>query len=186
MKISFITSNPFKVEQANKIFSSYGISISHIKESYDEAKEDNSDTIVRKGLKMLLSKYDMPIMIEDTSFFFDAYPDFPGACAKFVFDKIGYDGIFRLIDGKLRTGHFISTVGFIKPKGKPIIFSQKMNGTIAFEPKNLDKPNLPYSRIFIPEGFSRTMSELSDEEIYPVMHRTKAFEMLAKYLGEKK
>ena len=180
--ISFITSNRHKVDQANQVFSKYNLKINHINESYDEPSDDDSKTIVIKAVNILVSRFNKPIMIEDTSFFFDAYPDFPGALAKFVFEGIGYEGIYRLIDGKRRTGFFVSCVGYKEPGKEPIIIEEKMNGQIADKVYDKDKVTLPYSRIFIPDGLDKTISAYDEKTIFPMMHRTKAFEKLAKMI----
>lgn len=184
MKIGFVTTNRHKVAQAKKILADF--EIDHIDEGYDEPSDDDNITIVKKAAKMLCEKHGRPIMVEDTSFFFDAYPGFPGSLAKFVFQKIGYDGIFRLMKGKDDKGHFSSAIGYCEPGKEPIVIEETMQGRVISEVVNPEKDVLPYTRIFVPEGFSNTMSEISDEELFPIMHRAKALKKLAEQLEDRK
>ena len=76
MELAFVTTNRHKVVQAQKVFSSFGITIKQIDESYDESSDDTNVEIVRKASKILAEKKGFPLFVEDTSIFFEAYPGF--------------------------------------------------------------------------------------------------------------
>jgi len=59
------------------------------------------------------------------------------------------------------------------------VFSGKMKGKVIEEVRNKDADIMPYMRIFVPDGFEKTMSELTDEELFPIMHRPIALKKMA-------
>ncbi len=184
-KILFVTTNKHKVFQARKVFSKYNICVKWIKRSYDEASDDTVKEIAEKAARNLADELKKPIMVEDTGVLFDAYPGFPGAFPKFVFNHIGYEGIFRLLKGKSRKARFISCVGYCRPGKKPLVFTACMKGRITEKVFCRNKAGImPYERIFIPENQKKVLGELSFEEKFRILHRAKAFRKLAGWLRE--
>ncbi len=120
--------------------------------------------------------------MEDTSVEFDAYPGFPGTFPKFVFEHIGYDGLFRLLKDKDRKAKFFSHLGYCEPNQDPIIFTGEMKGKITEEVFDKEADDLPYSKIFIPEGYDKPLTRIPKEELYTITHRYKSFSKLKKYL----
>lgn len=182
MKLKFITTNKHKFEEARVILSEYNIELEHLVLDYEENHDEDNETIVRQALKNLASKIDPPFVIEDTGIFFEAYNNFPGALPKFVFNSIGYDGIFRLLDGKDRSAYFKSIVGYCGPKQEQKIFDGILRGTVTKEVHNPEKDRMPYERIFIPEGKTVTASDMTPEQKNKISHRGVAFRKLGQYL----
>jgi XTP/dITP diphosphohydrolase len=183
-KIYFVSSNRHKAKQAKAVFKEFGIGVSWIKRSYDEASDDNMRQISEKAAEKLSSELKKVVFVEDTGIFFDAYNEFPGALAKFTYNSIGYDGIFRLLKGKSTKAKFVSVVGYCEPKKKPKLFTAEMKGRIIFEVRCRSKDVLPYERIFVPNGKKKVLGELKIEEKYTLLHRTKAFRKLAIFLSK--
>jgi XTP/dITP diphosphohydrolase len=180
--IYFVTSNKHKFQQAERIFSENNIRIKWIKRSYDEASDDTIEQIAEKAAKKLANDLNKPIMVEDTGFFFEAYPGFPGAFPKFVFNHIGYEGIFRLLKGKSTKGKFISCVGYCEPNKKPIIFKGELKGKIILNVHCKNEDVMPYERIFIPEEQTVVMGKLSLDEKLRISHRGQSLRKLARFL----
>ncbi len=73
----------------------------------------------------------------------------------------------------------------MSPIGKHWSFKGRLLGSIAFEPKGKLRPRLPYDLIFIPQGYNKTFSEMTDAEKQAVSHRSLAFRELKKFIKEK-
>jgi len=142
----------------------------------------------KKASKKLADELNKPIVLEDTGLFFEAYDGFPGPSPKFVFKTLGYKGIFKLLDGESRNACFQTTAAYCEPGNDPKLFSGEMKGEITdkiFNPER-DFDFMPYDRIFIPDGKSITISDMTMEEKNQLSQRSKAFHKFAKLLTNKK
>jgi len=183
-KITFITSNKFKLQEIGAILKDYGVELEQKKIDYPEDKEDDMEQVVIKAAKNLANELKKPVMVEDTGLYFKAYNNFPGALPKFVINGIGFDGIFRLLEGKDRTVTFKTYIGFCKPGEEPVTFNAEMNGEIIDKVIDPDTDTMPYNHIFKPEGQEKVVAQLSLEEFNAISHRAKASHKLGKYLKE--
>ncbi len=182
MKLTFITTNKHKVEEGKAALKEFGIELEQLNKEYDENKEDSLHEVVKKAAKKLAAELNKPIIVEDTGVFFNAYEGFPGAMPKFVFNRIGYEGIFRLLEGKDRYGYFVSVIGYCEPGKEPLIFEGKCEGKFINKVKCKNKDVLPYCRIFVPKGQKKTTAEMTVEEKNKVSHRAIAFKKLGELL----
>ena len=69
-----------------------------------------------KNLERMASAFEKirkPLIVEDTGFFLDAYKGFPGQHSKWIFQKIGFNGLFKLLEKKTRKAHFYTVICFI-------------------------------------------------------------------------
>lgn len=79
-----------------------------------------------------------------------------------------------------RTAHFKCVITLIE-NGKAIEFEGLCKGHIAMEESDAVN-GFGYDKIFIPEGFDRTMAEISIEEKNAISHRGEAMRKLACHL----
>ncbi len=120
-----------------------------------------------------------PIIVEDTGMYIAALNGFPGSYSKFVFQKIGNEGILKLMQDKTdRSATFISAIGYFD--GKILLsFVGKVEGTII--EKKIGSDGFGYDPIFLPNGYKKTFAE--DYELKKkISHRTKAFEKFCEWL----
>lgn len=178
----FVTSNDHKSAQAKAILSEFGIRFRRIKRKYDEASEDTIEQIACKAAKRLADEYKEAVFVEDTGVFFDAYPGFPGSLPKFLFNGVGYDGIFRLLVGKSRKAVWRSAVGYCEPGKEPRLFTGEMRGKITDQVKCKGKNVLPYERIFIHEKHRDVLAMQPQKEKLAVLHRAQALRKLGRFL----
>jgi len=182
IKVSFLTNNSHKFIEAKEALTLYPcIELKQIKEEKAEYKDDTlSDPVMeiaKKAIKEAVKKYTVPIVVEDTGLFFNAYPKFPGLNTKWIMKQIGYDGILRLLAGKDRTAYFRSVVAFCKPGEEPVLFEGKIDGRISEEVIGKDEDCMDYDRLFIPLGETLPFSLKMDNK-RQISHRKIAFQKL--------
>lgn len=187
--VSFLTNNPHKVIEAKEALAAYPcIELKQIKEEKAEYKNDSvSDPIkeiATRAAEEAIKKYAVPIVVEDTGLFLNAYPGFPGLNTKWVIKKIGYDGILRLLAGKDRTAYFRSLLAFCEPEGEVTLFEGKIDGMISEEVIGDDKDCMDYDRLFIPSGETLPFSMIMEEK-RQISHRKIAFQKLGEYLQQR-
>lgn len=187
MKIAFITTNKGKFEEVQYLLKDYDIEIEWINRKYEEDNDDTVEDTAKKAARKLANELKLPIVLEDTGLFFEAYDGFPGPSPKFVFRTLGYKGIFKLLDGESRKAYFETFAAYCEPEGEPIIFSGKMEGEITTNIFNAEKnfDFMPYNRIFIPEGSDKTISDMTMEEKNQLSQRSKAFRKFGEYMKNK-
>lgn len=172
--------------EVKAVLAEFDIDVEQIKVSYPEDKEDMMETVARKGAKLIATKLKKAVVVEDTGLFFEAYSGFPGAMPKFIFEKIGYDGIFRLLKEKNRDAYFKTVAAYCEPGEEPILFDGIMKGKITEKIFNEDRDAMPYDRIFVPDGYDVTISDMEVETKNSFSQRAQAFKKFARYLSENK
>ncbi len=177
--VYFVSSNAGKIEEVARHLEKLGITVIGECAEIPEIKSENLVDIAREKARFAASLIKRPVIAEDTGIYFEAYRNFPGPHSKFVFNSIGYEGIFRLLEGKSRGAFFRTVVAYCEPGKEPVIFDGVCRGEICNEViGNIDE-RLPYDCIFIPEGETRAFSEMTKEEKAGYSHRAKALEKFA-------
>jgi len=186
IRVSFLTNNSHKFMEAKEALIPYPcIELNQIKEGKIEYKDDTLldpiMEIAKKAAENAVKKYAVPIVVEDTGLFFNAYPKFPGLNTKWVIKQIGYDGILRLLAEKDRTAFFRTVVAFCMPGEEVVLFEGKIDGKISEEVIGKDEDCMDYDRLFIPSGETLPFS-LRMENKRQASHRKIAFQKLGEYL----
>ena len=185
MKITFVTTNKHKFAEVQDILKDFPIDLEWLNMKYDEDHEDGIELTAKKAAKKLADELNKPIILEDTGLFFEAYPNFPGSAPKFVFNTLGYKGLLKLLDGENRNAYFQTVAAYCEPGKEPIIFDGIMKGRFAEKILNEDKDAMPYDRFFIPEGHSKTISDMTLMEKSALSQRGIAFKSFGEYITDK-
>lgn len=185
MKIAFITTNKHKFEEVENVLKDYPIELAHLNMEYEENHDAKIEDVARDAAKKLAAELNKPIVLEDTGLFFSAYDGFPGALPKFAIKTLGYKGIFKLLAGENRGAYFKTVAAFCEPGGEPILFEGIMSGTITEEVHNPDGDFMPYDKIFIPDGETETISEMTMEKKNSFSQRAQAFRKFGEYIAGK-
>ena len=182
MKIYFVTTNKHKFQEVKDILKDYPIELEHLDMEYEENHDFSMEEITKQAAKKLSSELNKTIILEDTGLFFEAYPNFPGALPKFVINTLSFKGIFKLLEGESRKAYFKTVAAFCEPEKEPVLFEGIMKGEITKEVFNKDKDEMPYDKIFIPEGKDKTISDMSLEEKNSFSQRSKAFKKFGEFV----
>lgn len=173
--IYFATKNKHKFGEVKAILAEFGLNAKQLKIDKIEPRGESVESIAKNSAKIIAEKVKLPIILEDTGVFFEAYNNFPGPLPKFIFESIGYEGIMRLLNEKSRNAYFKTVAGYCEPGKEAVLFEGIMKGKITEKVFNLKKDLMPYERIFVPEGYRKTLSDLSRDEKNRISHRSKAF-----------
>lgn len=141
---------------------------------------DTIEEIVREKARQAFEKLQEPLIVDDTGIFFEAYENFPGVFSKRIFNAIGYDGIFRLLDGKTRDACFRTILCFTDGS-RYELFEGLMYGRITNMVYEGGRDDLPFERIFVPDGNGQVMTFMTEEEKLSLSHRGKATKKFAEW-----
>ena len=181
-KIAFVTTNPHKYAEVADILKQYPVTLEHLNLSYPEDHDASMEEIARTASQNLAQQLNRAVILEDTGLFFEAFPGFPGALPKFVFNTLGYAGIFKLLEGGNRSAYFETVAGYCEPGKSPVTFTGRMPGTITTQVYDEEKDAMPYDRIFIPSGQQVTISSMSMEQKNSFSQRAQAFRQFGEYI----
>jgi XTP/dITP diphosphohydrolase len=146
---------------------------------YPELQSESLESIASYGAKFCSRMIGKPVLVEDSGLFIHSLKDFPGPYSSFVFEKIGNDGILKLMEGERKRGAtFKSVVAFCYPRKDPVIFKGSVKGRIAEERRG--RGGFGFDPIFFYHG--KTFAELSIAEKNAVSHRGKAVRKFRKWI----
>jgi len=124
----------------------------------EDKSEETTQGVALAGAKYCADKYKKSVLTTDVGLFIKALNGFPGVNTKFSFNRIGNEGIIKLLEGKQdRSVDWILSIGYCEPNGEPVEFTSTCRGTIS-ETLRGDK-GFGFDPIFIPEGYGATLAE---------------------------
>jgi XTP/dITP diphosphohydrolase len=182
MIINFATGNPGKLNEVSEKFAGIGIEVVQLDDEYPEIQTDNLEEVVRWGLDWLWERHKVPLMIDDSGLFIEAFDAFPGVYSAFVFKALGCEGVLKLMEGiDVRRAEFRCCAGYIDGNGQ-VIVTGTSKGRITLE--LLGTGGFGYDPIFVPQEQEKTFAQMSVEEKNSMSHRGKAFGLLTDKLRE--
>ncbi|AAT43173.1 RdgB/HAM1 family non-canonical purine NTP pyrophosphatase [Picrophilus oshimae] len=173
----FITSNRHKYEEAAEFLGNYNIDIKWKNMKYEEIQGDTNKEISMDSCRKLMYKIKDDFFIDDTGLYIDDLNGFPGPYASYVNKTLGNKNIIRLASGS--RAHFETVISLFY-SGKIYQFSGILNGTISDHESG--SMNFGYDPIFIPDGYDKSLAELSISEKNRISHRSKALEIMVEFL----
>lgn len=199
MKIIYGTSNQGKIEQVKEYlnFKQKNIEIISLKDiGFDQEIDENGTTfeenslIKAKAIKSFCDNNNIAEMIltDDAGLCIDALNGEPGVhSARYAGDHAPQIVTITKVLDKMknvkdedRTAKFVCVLTLMMPDGDIKVARGETLGKIVKTPGPLGK--LTYGPIFIPNGFNKTMNELTDEEL-GTTHREKALNQMLEYLN---
>jgi len=152
----FATSNINKFNEAKEILKNH--EITHLQFDYAEIRSDSLEEIARNSARAAYRMCKEAVFVEDTGLFIDHLSGFPGTYSGWVHNKIGNEGILKLMgDTENRSARFETVIAYMMDKEHVSFVRGKCEGTIALEPRG--KTGFGYDAIFVPDGEHQTFAE---------------------------
>jgi XTP/dITP diphosphohydrolase len=109
--------------------------------------------------------------------------NFPGVYSRYVYDTIGLQGVLKQMESIVdRVTRFKCVLGLMFEDGSKHKFVGECKGNLIHEMRGTG--GFGYDPIFIPDGYTKTFSELSPEEKNEVSHRGRAMHKLIDFLSK--
>ncbi len=194
MEIIFATGNQHKVIEAQKALGDSFALIMPKELGLTEDIPENGDTLQANAIEKaeyLWEKFGKNCFADDTGLEVDALGGAPGVyTARYAGPDKGSDANMEKLlaelatveakEGKIsRTARFRTVVALIID-GKLEIFNGVLEGEIATSRSGSE--GFGYDPVFIPQGYNKTLAEISLDEKNAISHRGKAMRALAEYL----
>ncbi|MBP5370134.1 MAG: RdgB/HAM1 family non-canonical purine NTP pyrophosphatase [Bacteroidales bacterium] len=190
MQLVFATNNANKLREAQQILPNYKI-ISLEDAGIHEELPETHETILensKEKAEYLYNKYHINCFSDDTGLEVEALGGAPGVySARFAGPQKNNDDNIALILQKLqgvenRKARFVTYITLII-NGEQHIFEGEMRGSIL--PCRSGNGGFGYDPVFLPEGYDKSVAELSPEEKNKISHRGRSLQKMAEYLSSK-
>ena len=189
-KILFFSNNKNKVKEINKILSKFNIKVLSPLDFhfFKEPKETGSSFAENAKIKSSFG-YNIshiPCFSDDSGICIEAINWKPSIHSKrFIESFKNRDECFKKIikkvrDTKKNKAYFKTSVCLTLGKNYHVAFEGKVRGIIT--DKALGKDGFGYDPIFVPDGFSKTFSEMNIVEKNKISHRAIAINKLVSFL----
>lgn len=188
-KIYYVTGNSGKVESARKYLEEIDVEMI----DYDFIEPDINDIKytaewkVRKAYEMIGE----PCIALDSGFYIPNYPkekNFPGAFVKRkLIDGIGLDGLLNdMKEVEDRYCYFLECLAYYDGKNLEFFYGES-EGTLSKFKSGIDnsKKWSPLWEVFIPLGYNKTLSEMTNEERHNRKNSNHAFLEFKNWYQEK-
>jgi non-canonical purine NTP pyrophosphatase (RdgB/HAM1 family) len=179
INITFITNTKGKAVEAQEILGD-GFKVTHKKVDLDEIQTIDGKQVIEKKARKAYSILKKPVLVEDTSLYFNAWNGLPGALVRWFLDAVKCEGICKMMnEEKDRSAYAESALAYFDGKKMKIV-TGRVDGQITKKPKG-DK-GFGWDPIFIPQGHTKTFGEMDMEEKSRISMRKLALEKLRDYL----
>ena len=179
---TLITGNEEKVKEFELVLSGAGIKFDVLRANKPELQSDDPCEIVKVAAKTLAERLKKNVVVEDSGLFIEALNGFPGTCTKYVYNRIGNEGILKLMKAKKdRKCWYKSAVAYCSPGNEPICFLGVEEGRISEKEKG--KGGWGQDPIFIPKGKTKTCGEIRGPGDVNAFRR-EAILKLARFISE--
>ena len=149
-----------------------------------EIQSNSIEDIAAFSAKEASDKLKCTVLKNDTGFFIEALGGFPGPYTHYVMERIGTDGILKLMKGiENRKAYYKEAFAYCEYGKEPVVFVSITGGKLA--KRKSGKYGLRIDPIFIPGGHNKTMAHFNDDERFKTWN-TSAYDKLAKYVLNKK
>lgn len=177
--ITYITGNSKKIKNAQRFLKPYGIEV--VQKSIDtpEIQADNPEDVATYSAQYAYKKVKKPLMKMDVGFHINCLNGFPGPYIKQVNNWFKPEQILYLLENEQDRSCYFRDVICFTSNDVTKCFIQETKGEIA---KKLSGTNgWGIDKIFIPDGFNKTLASMSDDKRSAVWDKD-YWDELANYL----
>ncbi|SDJ64542.1 XTP/dITP diphosphatase [Salimicrobium halophilum] len=194
-EIVIATNNKGKVKEFEQMFSALGTRVKSLQDFEEDIDvEETGETFEENALlkaETISRKWNIPVIADDSGIVVDALDGRPGVySARYAGeeknDKKNLEKVLNELGStsvKDRTARFVCVIAVAIPGEESFTKRGTCEGAIALQPRG--EHGFGYDPIFIPNGYKRTMAELTAEEKNSISHRRNALKKLEGWLREK-
>jgi XTP/dITP diphosphohydrolase len=148
----------------------------------------NLETVTEEKIKHVSTSLPkgIPFFVEHTGLFIDGWKGLPGGLTSLFMDKVGNDGICKMLQGYVgidRTARAVVSIGYCHTDDAINVFRGEVVGTIAQQPRGDN--NFGWDPIFVPRGDDRTYAEMTQAEKDKTSMRRDAVRGFSQFLDER-
>lgn len=192
-KIIFATHNEHKLTEVRAILEPLGYKVLSAGDLNLPDVEETGTTFKDNALLKAYEGYkhtSVPVLAEDTGLCIRALNGEPGVYTKrYAEQHGGFPKVFdvlaeRMKDNPDKSAYFNCTMALVIDETRAEVFEGIFEGTILPSPQGDN--GFGYDPVFVPNGYDKTVAELSDDEKNTISHRALALKKVADFLEHNK
>ena len=175
--VTFITTNGWRHEEAKRLLSGLHVHRSRIALAKGEAEtlEESARARVLDGFAQLQS----PCFVENTAMVLESSAAFAGGQVKRLLKELGPDLFCQRFGGLPGVTRVV--VAYTEDGQRVQLFEGQSSGTVAKQPRG--ERGYGWDNVWVPDGFERTLSELSSSKYVVNMRLLPFLELAAELRG---
>lgn len=123
------------------------------------------------------------VLVDDSAFYLDALDNFPGAFVAHVIKAGGTEAIYRLLpDGADTRARAVSVITLARDD-VVVAFRGELAGQVIATPRGTN--SYGYDNVFVPDGETRTVSEMSTDQKDKTSPKRQAIDQLLAWLNDR-
>ena len=174
-EIRFATTNPGKIASVRSLLARHGVAVLPVKIDLPELQVVDLRVIAAgKVLAAYAALDNQPVIAQDAGFSMPDWGGFPGPFVKFALQTLGLNGFLTLAKAGSRRCEFRECLAYYDASlAEPVLFEGVIPGVLADEPRGqlLEHHWSELVLLFIPEGETKTIAEMSLEELEAWRHK---------------
>jgi XTP/dITP diphosphohydrolase len=187
------TGNPGKVRELRELLREVPFSLKSLQDFDDIRAVDESGSTFEENAvlksKGFASQTGLISLADDSGLEVEALGNAPGVLsARFAGADAGYDikipTLLRMIEetgDRARRARFVCVMAIADPDGNVLNTARGVcSGTIANAPRGTN--GFGYDPVFVPDGYDQTFGELSEDVKSRISHRSRAAQLIIRYL----
>jgi XTP/dITP diphosphohydrolase len=178
-EVRFVSGNRFKINEAQSILASVGVTIVPIDMKIEELQTEDTVRLVRDKALKAFKNIARPLFVEHTGLYLNFINGLPGGLTQIVWDTLRADRFSDLF-GKSPDPSVIAKTTICYVDGKLMhIFVGEITGKIASTP--MGNRDFQWDCVFIPDGDTKTFAEMGNKK-NDISMRRKALDKYATFL----
>lgn len=118
-----------------------------------------------------------PVIVEDTCLCFNALSGLPGPYIKWFLEKLGPEGLFRMLAGwEDKSAQAVCTFAYCSGDPEQVVLYKGITEGDIVEPRGTRE--FGWDPCFQPKGYNQTYAEMPKDEKNKISHRRKALDKL--------
>lgn len=183
MKIRFLSANPHKIDEVQRILSSADVEVIPVSRRIEELQTEDVERLVRDKLTKAFDLVGRPIFVEHTGLYLKGLNGLPAGLTQIFWDTLEADRFTALVAGLAERSVTAKTViGYCD--GKEIhVFEGAVDGTVPTQPSG--PREFQWDCVFVPNGYDQTYAELGERKDEISMRRAALDRFAAHLRGER-
>ena len=165
-KLIYLTTNPHKVEEANRFLKQhFGFDVEIVNPTFNivEIQAKTCGEVAAFSAKYAAENLGCAVLKSDSGLYIEALGGLPGPYNAYFDQQIGIERFLDLLKGQTnRRARLEHCFAYCEPGKEPVVFMGGSTGTIAYESRGV--MGRWHSHFYIPDGETKTLSELQAED----------------------
>lgn len=179
MKIRFLSGNPHKVAEVQRILAPAGVDIVPISKKIEELQSEDVEALVRDKLTKAFEAIGRPLFVEHTGLYLRGLNGLPAGLTQIFWDRLEADRFAKLVEGLGDSKVIAKTVLGYCDGRRMHLFEGAIEGTVPHVPAG--PKSFQWDCVFVPDGHTLTFAEMGIAKD-DISMRRRALDEFAKHL----